>query len=288
MTTNSAQGPTGDMIECAKHGLRYEAWRGPCPWCAQDDAKQGPTGEPGYQRAISVLEETATWFAEEVPSVRYGTVPRNSQAALYYRDAANTLRAKQDSGPVTGALSDVTKCAPVTGSGLTPTGDDGRLQARIDEQAALLRKINEDNALERTRLVALIGELHSHLELTVRYIEEPAVEGDSGAREQFLGRHQAALSSVLKRSSVYEPSWEFAQSELRRVRDQASHVPGLTATLAEACHDRDTAVRLLHMLDNQEARHPDVAAFLDTYNPPPAWVAPATGSGEQGADCVGR
>jgi hypothetical protein len=27
--------------------------------------------------------------------------------------------------------------------------------------------------------------------------------------------------------------------------------------------ERDEAVRLLHMLDNQDARHPDVAAFLD-------------------------
>lgn len=31
----------------------------------------------------------------------------------------------------------------------------------------------------------------------------------------------------------------------------------------ELCAERDDAVRLLRMLDNPEARHPDVAEFLD-------------------------
>lgn len=46
---------------------------------------------------------------------------------------------------------------------------------------------------------------------------------------------------------------------------RASELPGLTATLDEIRHYLGRAVRLLHMLDRQDARHPDVAEFLDEY-----------------------
>lgn len=40
-------------------------------------------------------------------------------------------------------------------------------------------------------------------------------------------------------------------------------IPALAKRAARLQAERDEAVRLLHMLDNQDARHPDVAAFLD-------------------------
>jgi len=41
------------------------------------------------------------------------------------------------------------------------------------------------------------------------------------------------------------------------------------------------AIRLLHMLDRPDARHPDVAAFLDALddNPAPAWLDAPDGEG---------
>jgi hypothetical protein len=39
----------------------------------------------------------------------------------------------------------------------------------------------------------------------------------------------------------------------------------LATALREAKADRDRAIQLLHMLDRPEARHPDVAEFLDEY-----------------------
>ncbi len=45
--------------------------------------------------------------------------------------------------------------------------------------------------------------------------------------------------------------------------DIGGGIERLRSYLDEAARDRDRAVELLHMLDRHEARHPDVAEFLD-------------------------
>lgn len=42
-----------------------------------------------------------------------------------------------------------------------------------------------------------------------------------------------------------------------------TEIEQLKAELAQAVKERDEAVQLLYLLDKPEARHPDVAAFLD-------------------------
>jgi hypothetical protein len=58
---------------------------------------------------------------------------------------------------------------------------------------------------------------------------------------------------------------ERLREHLCSAQRKASEVPGMSATLDKARSDLARAIQLLHMLDDQDARHPDVAAFLDEY-----------------------
>lgn len=53
-----------------------------------------------------------------------------------------------------------------------------------------------------------------------------------------------------------------ALPELLAAYERSAQVLAAVKTIA---NDRDRAVELLHMLDRQEARHPDVAEFLDRF-----------------------
>lgn len=84
-----------------------------------------------------------------------------------------------------------------------------------------------------------------------------------------LGRLEDAVSEP--RDDLRARAREGAEEAARRLRD---HCDWVEERVVELEHERDRirgrlkeALRLLHLLDNQEARHPDVAAFLDAEEP---------------------
>lgn len=133
--------------------------------------------------------------------------------------------------------------------------------ARVEELSALVRKMDADYAASRVGIMALHGELHEHLALMVRYLNEETSSGD-GIADCHVDGYEAA-KSLLVRSAPNQPSWENAQIEVADLLRKSSEVPGLSAELDRVRWERDRAVRLLNMLDRADARHPDVAAFLD-------------------------
>src|SRR5690606_24111769 len=92
-------------------------------------------------------------------------------------------------------------------------------------------KITEDNATERAGILSLVAELHEHLALMVRQFEEETSQGDGIAEEHFDG--YVGAKSVLERTEVDSPQWENALIVMHELREKASEVPGLTATLDE-------------------------------------------------------
>ena len=137
-----------------------------------------------------------------------------------------------------------------------------RLRLALESERALVKKIVADSAAERVRIRALQGELHEHLALMIRYLEEETRAGDGISDEHFDGF--VAAKSLLVRAAVNAPSWENAQLEMHDLLRNANKVPGLSAELDRVRWERDKAVGLLHMLDRDGARHPDVAEFLDS------------------------
>lgn len=85
-----------------------------------------------------------------------------------------------------------------------------------------------------------------------------------GAARHDLARAWNALPAALDEIERLHEAYRKIQCEY----------PGLTAMLDEVKYDNarlrkinDEAIRLLHMLDRAEARHPDVASFLDGLDP---------------------
>lgn len=108
------------------------------------------------------------------------------------------------------------------------------LQQRVWSEQSLVRKLDADYSAARVGIMALVGELHEHLALMVRYLEEETSQGD-GIQERHWDGYQGA-KSVLARTAPNQPSWENAQLEIHDLLERASRVPGLTAELDNARH----------------------------------------------------
>lgn len=82
-----------------------------------------------------------------------------------------------------------------------------------------------------------------------------------------LRKKLAASEAKLERLEPKAQAYDNIAIGLRRTEDEIRRVVYSVCTMGEklAASERELAeaVRLLHLLDNQDARHPDVAAFLD-------------------------
>jgi hypothetical protein len=102
-------------------------------------------------------------------------------------------------------------------------GGDGFQLAFVSERA-LCRKLEAEYSASRVGIMALQGELHEHLALMVRYLEEEGSQGD-GISERHFDGYQAA-KSLLARTAANQPSWENAQVDIHELMRKASSVPG--------------------------------------------------------------
>lgn len=128
------------------------------------------------------------------------------------------------------------------------------LEDALEQERALCRKISDGYAAERIGLCAMQGDLHDALAHLVHCIESGSPVTDDAI---------CNAKSLLVRTAKDMPSWDNARAEVSKLLATASEVPGLSATLEATRWERDRAIALLHMMDNQDARHPDVAEFLD-------------------------
>lgn len=117
-----------------------------------------------------------------------------------------------------------------------------------------LRDAVVEAAAERVGLCAMLGDLHDAVAQMVQCIESGSPVTDDAI---------CNAKSLLVRTAKDVPSWDNARAEVAKLLATASEVPGLSATLEVTRWERDRAVALLHMMDNHDARHPDVAEFLD-------------------------
>lgn len=124
-----------------------------------------------------------------------------------------------------------------------------QLRARIEESNALNEKLEADFSAARVGIMALQGQLHDHLALMVGYLEEETSAGD-GIQEQHFDGYTAA-KSLLARTATNEPSWENAQIEVALLMKQASHVPGMSATLDQTTHELRVARARIEELEGR-------------------------------------
>ena len=137
-----------------------------------------------------------------------------------------------------------------------------RLRVLLWSEHELIKRLTAEHSASRVGIMALQGELHEHLALMVRYLEEETREGDGIAEHHFDG--YTAAKSLVSRAAVDQPQWENAQIEVAELLRKASELPGLTAELDRLRWERNKAIQLLHMIDRPDgARHPDVGEFLD-------------------------
>lgn len=108
------------------------------------------------------------------------------------------------------------------------------LQQRVWSEQSLVRKLDADYSAARVGIMALVGELHEHLALMVRYLEEETSQGD-GIQERHWDGYQGA-KSVLMRTAPNQPSWENAQLEIHEARHELAARRALDADV-RACAD---------------------------------------------------
>jgi len=129
-----------------------------------------------------------------------------------------------------------------------------QLARALDSERALCRRISKEYASERVGLCAMLGDLHDAVAQMVQCIESGSPVTDDAI---------CNAKSLLVRTAKNVPTWDNARAEVSKLLATASEVPGLSTTLEVTRWERDRAIALLHMMDNQDARHPDVAEFLD-------------------------
>lgn len=141
-----------------------------------------------------------------------------------------------------------------------------RLRTMLWSERVLTKRLTAEYSASRVGIMARQGELHEHLELMVRYLEEETQQGDGIAEHHFDG--YVAAKSLVSRAAVDQPQWENAQIAVAELLRKASELPGLTAELDQLRWERGRAVELLHMIDRPESRHPDIGEFLDGLEDP--------------------
>ena len=91
-----------------------------------------------------------------------------------------------------------------------------------------------------------------------------ALESERALVKKIVADSAAERVRIMALQGELHELWENAQLEMHDLLRNANKVPGLSAELDRVRWERDKAVGLLHMLDRDGARHPDVAEFLDS------------------------
>lgn len=235
-----------DLICTYCHGARLVGWSGAgpilCPECSCDkDAFTVITQAWREQRAkVRALEEASA---------------RHEKSAA--RAWASLREVKRGSGmPLDCGQGGV--CATPPGCMRHWEERNRELVARLESEQAHARKMDADFSASRVGIMAMIGELHEHLALMVRYLEEETSQGD-GIAEQHWDGYQGA-KSVLVRTAPDQPQWENAGIEVHELLKRAAHVPALTAELDAARHVIACVQRVVDFGPRYTDRHMHAAA----------------------------
>jgi hypothetical protein len=221
----------GDIGHYNAGDAEYEAFEKVCELARQDVQPKPATGGAigKLREALSAIVSEAiagNGIATQVAEARAALdelARETEQAATDYFRIAEALGVlhEQSMGPLLpGRLAEV-------------LGAIETLKLRLWSEQTLVRKMDADYGASRTGIMDLQGELHEHLKLLVRYLEEETSQGDGGIREEHFDGYIAAKSALV-RTAKSATAWEDARDEVQKLLAKASEVPGLSATLDEA------------------------------------------------------